>query len=33
MSIQLNRILDVIASYAIVALGLTLAGATAVVGA
>ena len=33
MSIQLNRILDVLASFAIVALGLTLAGATAVVGA
>lgn len=33
MSIQLNRILDVVASFAIVALGLALAGATAVVGA
>jgi hypothetical protein len=33
MSIQLNRFLDVLASFAIVALGLTLAGATAVVGA
>jgi hypothetical protein len=33
MSIHMNRILDVLASYAIVALGLTLAGATAVVGA
>ena len=33
MSIQMNRILDVLVSYAIVALGLTLAGATAVVGA
>jgi hypothetical protein len=33
MSIQMNRILDVIASFAIVALGLALAGATAVVGA
>lgn len=33
MSLQLNRILDVVASYAIVALGLTLAGATAVLGA
>ena len=31
MSIQLNRILDVLASFAIVALGLTLAGATAAV--
>jgi hypothetical protein len=29
----MNRILDVLASYAIVALGLTLATATAVVGA
>jgi hypothetical protein len=29
----MNRILDVLVSYAIVALGLTLAGATAVVGA
>ena len=33
MSIQMNRVLDVLASYAIVALGLTLAGATAIVGA
>jgi hypothetical protein len=33
MSIRMNRILDVLASYAIVALGLTLAGATAIVGA
>lgn len=33
MSLQINRILDVVASYAIVALGLTLAGATAVLGA
>jgi hypothetical protein len=33
MSITLNRILDTLASYVIVALGLTLAGATAVVGA
>ncbi len=33
MSILMNRILDVVASYAIVALGLTLAGATAVLGA
>jgi len=33
MSIQLNRFLDILASFAIVALGLTLAGATAVVGA
>jgi hypothetical protein len=33
MSIQMNRILDVLSSYAIVALGLTLAGATAIVGA
>jgi hypothetical protein len=32
MSIQMNRILDAIASFAIVALGLTIAGATAVVG-
>jgi len=31
MSIQMNRILDVVASYAIVALGLTLAGATAAI--
>jgi hypothetical protein len=33
MSIQMNRVLDVLASFAIVALGLALAGATAVVGA
>jgi len=33
MSIYMNRVLDVLASYAIVALGLTLAGATAIVGA
>ena len=33
MSIHMNRILDVLVSYAIVALGLTLAGATAIVGA
>lgn len=33
MSISLNRILDVVASYAIVVLGLALAGATAAVGA
>lgn len=33
MSIRMNRILDVVASYAIVALGLTLAGATAALGA
>jgi hypothetical protein len=34
MSIRMNRILDVLASYAIVALGLTLAAATfSVVGA
>lgn len=33
MTILMNRILDVVASYAIVALGLTLAGATAIVGA
>jgi hypothetical protein len=33
MSIQMNRILDVVASFVIVALGLTLAGATAIVGA
>ena len=32
MSIQMNRVLDVLASYAIVALGLALAGATAIVG-
>ncbi|MDB5426088.1 MAG: hypothetical protein JWR43_63 [Phenylobacterium sp.] len=33
MSIQMNRFLDVLASFAIVAMGLTLAGATAIVGA
>jgi hypothetical protein len=33
MSIQMNRILDVVASFVIIALGLTLAGATAIVGA
>jgi hypothetical protein len=33
MSIQLFRILDVVTSFAIVALGLTLAGFTAAVGA
>jgi hypothetical protein len=33
MSIQLNRILDVLASYVVVVLGLTVAGATALVGA
>ena len=33
MSINLNRVLDTLASFAIVALGLTLAGATAIVGA
>jgi hypothetical protein len=33
MSIQMNRILDTLVSFAIVALGLTLAGATAIVGA
>lgn len=33
MTIALNRFLDVAASYLIVALGLTLAGATAIVGA
>jgi hypothetical protein len=32
MSIQLNRILDVVASFAVVGLALTLAGATAVLG-
>ncbi len=31
MSIQINRFLDVLASFAIVAMGLTLAGATAIV--
>lgn len=33
MSIQLNRILDVVVSFAAVGLTLTLAGATAVLGA
>ena len=33
MSIQLNRLLDTLVSFAVVALGLTLAGATAFVGA
>jgi hypothetical protein len=33
MSMLFNRILDVTASYLIVALGLTIAGATAIVGA
>ena len=33
MSIHMNRILDTLASFAIVALGLTIAGATALVGA
>ena len=33
MSIKMYRILDVVASFAIVVLGLSLAGATAVVGA
>jgi hypothetical protein len=33
MSIQMNRILDAVASFAIVVLGLSLAGATVVVGA
>jgi hypothetical protein len=33
MTILLNRFLDVASSYAIVALGLTLAGATAIIGA
>jgi hypothetical protein len=33
MSININRTLDVLASYAIVFMGLTLAGATAMVGA
>jgi hypothetical protein len=33
MSIQLNRVLDVFASFAIVALGLALAGATLAVAA
>jgi hypothetical protein len=33
MSIHMNRMLDTLASFAIVALGLTLAGATAIIGA
>lgn len=33
MSIQMNRILDVVVSFAVVGLALTLAGATAVLGA
>jgi hypothetical protein len=33
MSIQMNRMLDVLVSFAVVALGLTLAGATTVLGA
>ena len=33
MSIQLNRLLDVLVSFVVVALGLTLAGATSVLGA
>jgi hypothetical protein len=33
MSNLMNRMLDVVASYAIVALGLTLGGATAMIGA
>jgi hypothetical protein len=33
MSVQMNRLLDTLSSYLIVALGLTLAGATAIVGA
>ena len=33
MSIKMNRILDTLASYVIVAMSLTLAGATAIVGA
>ncbi len=33
MSIQLNRLLDVLGSYAIVILGLAIAGATAIVAA
>jgi hypothetical protein len=33
MTILMNRFLDVASSYVIVALGLTLAGATAIVGA
>ena len=31
MTIQMNRVLDVLASFVIVALGLALAGATAIV--
>jgi hypothetical protein len=33
MSIQMNRALDTFVSFAVVALGLALAGATAIVGA
>jgi hypothetical protein len=33
MSILMNRVLDVVASYAIIDLGLAVAGATAAVGA
>jgi len=33
MSIQMNRILDVVVSFAVVGLALTIAGATAVLGA
>jgi hypothetical protein len=33
MSILMNRVLDVVASYAIIVLGLAVAGATAAVGA
>ena len=33
MFIQMNRMLDTLASFVIVALGLTLAGATAIIGA
>jgi len=33
MSLQMNRILDTLASYAIVGLALTVAGAAAIVGA
>ena len=33
MTFNLNRVLDTLVSYAVVALGLTLAGATAFVGA
>lgn len=33
MSIQMNRILDTLASYAIVGLALTVAGFTAIIGA